>query len=337
VGRPAVRVSTGEAEQLAATAWGIVGSATELPAEVDQNFRLETTGATYLLKIVPSDEDEQLTDLVTSALLHVAGRTGAADVQEVVSSLAGGSVVCFDDSSGLQRRARMTTFLEGQLLRSVTVDDELRYRMGAALAGLALALRDFDHPAAGRDLSWDLRHAGRMRAMLAELDESERRRSLLACLDAFDAEIVPRLDRLPVQVIHNDLSRDNTVLGPDGRLGVIDFGDIVRTQRINDVAVAMADHLDPGEGDFISALELARGYAAVEPLLAEELELLYELVHTRIVSRIVGGEWRASRFPENREYLARNVDRLWQVFAALPAKPSAEDSARLAAIATGGE
>jgi hypothetical protein len=49
--------------------------------------------------------------------------------------------------------------------------------------------------------------------------------------------------------------------------------------------------------------------------------------------RIVGGEWRAGRFPENREYLARNVAPLRDVLARLPERPSAADAARLAAIA----
>jgi Ser/Thr protein kinase RdoA (MazF antagonist) len=206
------------------------------------------------------------------------------------------------------------------------VDRDLRELLGTVLARLALALRDFDHPAADRELSWDLRHAGRMEAMLDELPPSPHRAELGTSLRAFEEQTVPRLTRLPVQVVHNDLSRDNAVLTADGEIGVIDFGDVVRTQRINDVAVAMADHLDESAEPFAPALDLLRGYLAVEPLQAEELGVIYDLVRTREITRIVGAEWRAARFPENRTYLARNVERLTAVLAHLPEQPTDADA-----------
>jgi hydroxylysine kinase len=330
-----VRVSTDEAERIAAQHWGVEGVATGLPAEVDENFRLTSEGGTFLLKVVPRDEPEALTDLVVSALIHVSSRVRVSRVQKVLMTRSGSALAVFADAEGNRRRARLTTFLEGSVLRSAPIDERLRRRLGAALADLGVAFRNFDHPAADRDLSWDLRHAGRMRAMLAELQPSERRQALDSSLEAFDDEVVPRLDRLPVQVIHNDLSKDNVVLADDGSLGVIDFGDVVRTQRANDVAVAMADHLDAGARPFAPALDLVRGYLAVEPLRPEEIGILYELTRTRIVTRIVGGEWRASRFPENRDYLGRNVERVWEVLARLPPSPRVEDLAELEAIAEG--
>lgn len=252
--------------------------------------------------------------------------------QRVVPTSGGELQATFEDAAGEKRRARLTTFVAGQMLRSVSMDCELRESLGAVLARLALALRDFDHPAADRELSWDIRHAGRMVAMLDELPEDDRRAELQADLVDFDRRTVPRLTKVPAQIVHNDLSRDNAVLTADGEIAVIDFGDIVRTQRINDVAVAMADHLDDSPEPFAPALDLLRGYLAVEPLTAEELALLYDLVRIREVTRIVGAEWRAARFPENRAYLARNVERLTGVLANLPDRPSPADSERLAAF-----
>ncbi|MBS1888585.1 MAG: phosphotransferase [Actinobacteria bacterium] len=330
-------VTPAAAERLAVEQWGIAGAATSLPAEIDENFRIDVGGegapeGSFLLKALPADQDAATADLVTAVLLHLEGRPGVA-AQRLVPTLAGRPLAEFTDADGVARRARMTTFLEGPVLRSVVIDAELRRALGATLARLALALRDFDHPGADRDLSWDLRHAGRMSAMLAELAPSPRRERLAEALRSFDAEVVPRLDRLPVQVVHNDLSRDNAVLTADGRLGVIDFGDVVRTQRVNDLAVAMADHVEAAADPFGPALDVAAGYLAVASLDAEELDLLYPLVRTRTVTRIVAGEWRASRFPANREYLARNVERLEGVLEALPERPSAADSERLATLA----
>jgi Ser/Thr protein kinase RdoA (MazF antagonist) len=262
-------------------------------------------------------------------LLHIERGSEDVAVQRVLPTVAGGPHAEFADAAGAARRARLTTFAPGEMLRSVAVDRPLRERLGATLARLALALRDFDHPAADRELSWDLRHAARMEAMLDELPRTEWRAGLRAALIAFDEETVPRLTSLPTQVVHNDLSKDNVIRTPEGEIVVIDFGDIVRTQRVNDVAVAMADQLGDGEDPFAPALDFLRGYLAVEPLDAEELELVYDLVRTRVVTRIVGGEWRAARFPENRAYLARNVKRLSALLARLPGQPTAADAARI--------
>jgi Ser/Thr protein kinase RdoA (MazF antagonist) len=269
---------------------------------------------------------------VTRALLHVERRGEGIVAQRLVPTSGGDLQATFEDAAGEKRRAHLTTFVPGQMLRSASVDRALREALGTVLARLALALRDFEHPAADRELSWDVRHAGRMVVMLDELPDDDRRPELRAALVAFDRQTVPRLAELPAQIVHNDLSRDNAILTADGQIAVIDFGDIVRTQRINDVAVAMADHLDDSPEPFAPALDVLRGYLAVAPLGEEEIALLYDLVRIREVTRIVGAEWRATRFPENRAYLARNVERLTGVLANLPAQPSAADSERLAAL-----
>jgi Ser/Thr protein kinase RdoA (MazF antagonist) len=324
-------ISEPDAQRLAAAYWGIEGIAGGLAAEVDENFRLAAAAGPYLLKVVPVDEQRSLTDLVTAALQHVAAR-GEVEVQRVVPTRSGAPLATFVDADGCERRARLTTFLDGRTLSSLALDADLRRRLGETLARLAGSLRDFEHPGADRDLSWDLRHAGRMQAMLDELGPGSGRAELAECLARFDAETVPRLDRLPAQIVHNDLSRDNAVLTDEGRIGAIDFGDIVRTQRVNDLAVAMADQLEAGPEPFAPALDLAAGYAAVAPLEEGEAALLYELARVRVATRIVGGEWRAGRFPENREYLARNVERLWTVFSCLPERPTDADARRLAEI-----
>jgi hydroxylysine kinase len=328
------RITLAEAEALAAAHWGIEGRATPLAAEVDQNFRIAGDGGTFLLKVVPVDESPPLTDLVTAALLHVE-RTCAVPAQRVVMTGDGEPLARCRDSDGAERSARLTTFLEGRILSTVTIDRDLRLRIGGALAELAVALRSFEHPGADRDLSWDLRHAGETRAMLVELLASERRAELAEVLDRFEAETLPRLEPLPVQIVHNDLSRDNAVLTEAGELGAIDFGDIVRTQRVNDLAVSMADHLDGGPDQIGGALDVAEGYLGATALGDDEVELLYDLTRTRTATRIVHAEWRANRFPENRDYLARHVDRLWPVFKALPDEPVGADAERFASLVDG--
>ena len=77
------------------------------------------------------------------------------------------------------------------------------------LAKVGLALRTFEHPAAEREVLWDLWCADRVRPLLDDLSDVPQRADLVAGLDRFEAEVRPRLSRLRRQVVHNDLSGDN--------------------------------------------------------------------------------------------------------------------------------
>jgi hydroxylysine kinase len=326
----APRVSAAEVERIAAEHYGLTGvTATQLSSEMDENFRLDGPQGRHLLKLVPADEQPEITDLVTNALSHVARVAPDLAVQEIVPSLDGALSIRCATLSGNQRTVRVTSFLEGRVLRSVESSTALRERLGRTLAQLGQALRDFRHPNVHRDLSWDLRHAGRMQGMLDDVPDFDRGGVLRASLAHFDERIVPRLDRLRAQPVHNDLSIDNAVIDDTGEIGVIDFGDVVHTQLVNDLAIAAADQLSLEEDPLAPALDVARGYHEVEPLVPGELELLYELIRMRVVQRIIGGEWRSSRVPENREYLGRNLTRLWAILERLPATGAEEATGRV--------
>jgi Ser/Thr protein kinase RdoA (MazF antagonist) len=332
----APRVSGVEAERIAAEHYGLAGAtATRLSSEMDENFRLDGPGGRHLLKLVPADEPREITDLVTHSLAHVARAAPDLPVQQIVPSLDGALSVRCATLSGHQRTIRVTSFLEGRVLRSVTSSTALREQLGRTLARLGQALRDFRHPHVHRDLSWNLRYAGRMKSMLDDVPDFDRAGVLRASLTHFDERIVPRLDRLRAQPVHNDLSIDNAVIDDTGQVGVIDFGDVVHTQLVNDLAIAAADQLIVDADPLAPALDVACGYLEVEPLIPEELELLYELIRTRVVQRIIGGEWRSSRVPENREYLGRNVTRLWAILERLPADAAGRATARLSTACGG--
>jgi len=46
-------------------------------------------------------------------------------------------------------------------------------------------------------------------------------------------------------------------------------------------------------------------------LNANESEILYDLMATRMVTTIVISSWRAARYPENRAYILRNHQPAW--------------------------
>ncbi len=45
------------------------------------------------------------------------------------------------------------------------------------------------------------------------------------------------------------------------------------------------------------------GYHAVRPLQSAEMELLTDLIRTRLITSLLIGNYRVKLFPENRDYL----------------------------------
>ena len=251
------------------------------------------------------------TSLLTAILLHLARAAPGLPVQRVVPSLSGAAEVVVGDVSGADARlVRMTTFLPGRLLREVPSSAGLRRDIGATLARLSLALRDFTHPAACRTHRWDLQNAAQLRPLLDELPgvAPGLRGRLAATLDRAQTVVRPALAGVPVQVIHADFHGDNLLASDDGRAvrGVLDFGDSLIGPVAQDVAVAACYQLgadgtaDGGSTDLLApALDVVAGYHAADPLRPADLPLIAEFIATRLAVRIIVSQWNAAREPAN--------------------------------------
>ena len=112
--------------------------------------------------------------------------------------------------------------------------------------------------------------------------------------------------RLRAQVIHADLNRGNVLIStkkPERITGVIDFGDMVHTPLIMDLAIAAAYHLKDSGDPLASALHVILGYHEVTPLEAVEAGILFDLMTARLCTSITLQIWRAKLYPQNSEYL----------------------------------
>lgn len=311
----AAEVPAAEAERLARRHYGLDVRARPLIGERDRNFALTAAdGRGFVLKLVNPAEDPAVTDFQTRLLLHLAAADPELPVQQVVPTRDGAPQTVVTLADGTRSAMRLVSFLPGTLLRAAPRTDRQRRNLGAMLARTQLALQDFSHRADSHDIAWDLRHAGRIRAVVPEIADRARRALLERALDRIEAEALPAMAGLRAQVVHNDLSYDNVLVDAgdtDKVTGVLDFGDATRTPLVNDVAVAAAYYLAEGAEPLDGALALLAGFCGVRPLQPVELELLPDLILARMVIRVGITEWRAARFPENRAYILRNTPLAW--------------------------
>jgi hypothetical protein len=320
--RAASAIPEARAEALAAEYYGLPAAVRRLDSERDQNFRLRTAdGREYVLKIANPAEDRAVTSLQTEALRHIEARDPTLPIPRMVPARNGAVEleITFDDGS--TRIVRLLSFLAGTPMHQAPPSAALRREVGRCAARLALALRDFDHPGANHKLLWDIQHAAELRPLLNTVP-SDQRDLVARFLDGFATHAIPVLAQLPTQPLHNDLNPHNIVVNPAAPprvAGIIDFGDMTATARINDLAIAAAYQVTDSDDPLAPACELIAAYHAIAPLEAHERDILFDLIATRMVMTIVISNIRAARYPDNSTYVLRNN------------RPA---SARLARIAT---
>ncbi|WP_439623545.1 phosphotransferase [Shinella sp.] len=305
------RISPGDAADFARQFYGVDGKVRMLSSERDANFHIQLPGGEQaLLKVSNSMEDRAETGMQTAALMHIAAVDPGLPVQRIHAAKDGSAWVLIDGPSGDRHIVRLMSYIEGTMLSVAEPLPGLHFEIGRTLARLTRALRGFFHPSSGRFLQWDIKHAGRLRPMLEAVDEPVLKERVTRLLERFDAEIGPRLPHLRAQTVHNDFNPHNIVVdGPRAArvTGVIDFGDMVTTPNICDLAIACSYHLIGETGSLQPVEDLVAGYASVLSLEPEELDLLPDLIRLRHATTLAITSWRARKYPENAAYILRNA------------------------------
>lgn len=323
------RVSLPQAEQLAQDLFGLHGKAAGLPSERDANFRLTTpSGERYVLKIANPAEGEAVLDFQNQAMIHLSGLSaGPGDqspaVPRVAPSVNGELITSLELDDGQSHFVRMLTWLDGQPLSQVSPHDAgLMTDLGDLLGRMDRKLASFDHPAVHRDFHWDLARAGTVISDLAGfIGNADDRRLVLDALDLYRQEVAPVLTNLPCQVIHNDANENNVLIRHLDRFGLtvgglIDYGDMVYSQRVNEAAIGCA-YAMLGKADPVSAVApLAAGYHRANPLTEAEVDLLFLLAKIRICVSVCHAAHQHSLAPDN-DYLLISQSQAWAVLHAL--------------------
>lgn len=308
----APRIDATEASALVLRIFGFSARAHVLTSERDKNFYVRSEdGREFVLRVTNAAEDPAVSNLQTSALRHIEAVAPDLPVPAVRPSVDREFETVVSIAAGSEHVVRLLTFLPGEPLYRVASSRQQTENLGRCLARLALALEDFRHPAALHDILWDLKGAARLRPYLFHIGDSRRRALADQVLARFESVILPRLPGFRSQVVHNDFNPHNVLVDPNEPprvTGVLDFGDMVETPLINDVAVAASYQVE-GEDPLGRAAIFVAAYHATSPLQPEEVEVLFDLITLRQVMTVTITEWRANLYPENKAYILRNQPR----------------------------
>ncbi|WP_417579325.1 phosphotransferase [Nitrincola sp.] len=298
-----------EAQAVLREHYGLMGTLERLPGERDSNFCLSVScSKRYMVRFINAAEADTEIDFQTQMLIYLQERAAHLPLPSILKSLSGECQprVRF---SGQVGALRVVSYLEGMPFYQQAPFTYLARQLGGILGKMDHALADFSHPGAQRELLWDITYPQRLLDRIHTIDDAQLRKEVAWVIDRHAERVVPLQAGLPWQVIHNDLNPHNVLVDTLGTriTGIIDFGDALYAPRVNNLATALSyqlvDESDPLRrvGPFLNA------YLAQQPLTDTELSLLADLVATRLCLTLTISSWRAQLYPENRDYILRNL------------------------------
>lgn len=293
----------------------LAGQLSRIPTEKDDTFRLATDVGRFLVKIAPATESAQIVNLQSAVMLHLEMTRPAIPAQRLIRGVRGQVESTVVDPGGNARIMRVMSYLDGDLLSSTVPSAAQFQKVGAMLARLDSGLTGFRHPGESRSLIWDLKNFLHMRPLLELVNDRDDLTMAGWIFDQFEAVVAPRLGTLQTQMIHGDFSPFNVVVDPASDqfvTGVIDFGDVVRSPVVFELAVAVANQIGLDERrPWDGALEIVRGYRAVRPIPDRDVALLAIAGPARLLLRALIFGWRAAVHPHTRDYGLSHSARDW--------------------------
>ena len=258
-----------------------------LAGEVDLNFKMVTEqGEAFVVKVYAPDRDLEFLNFQERLLTHLESKELNFDVPQVIKTHTGESTSNFIDENQQQRSVRILSWISGRLWNHVNPHTAaLRYELGTLCGTLSTALLDFDHPFAHREFEWDIATGLWVKEYLELFDTAEQ--NLIQVFISQFEEVQTEYNQLHKSTVHNDANDFNILVSEDvfnPKLeGLIDFGDAIYTQIINDLAICCSYAIMGFEDPLEASLAIVEGYHKSFPLEEEALQYLYVCIAIRLL------------------------------------------------------
>ena len=319
-------MTTIQAAQLVSEHFNIQGQATQLPGEIDLNFLIIVSQKEkYVFKVESSARDIDNLTLQNTVLSHLATKALDLQIPKIVANKKGATITPFQKENGQQAYLRLLTWVEGRLLAKVNPHtEELLESLGKACGNLCKGLADFRHPAAQRPFNWDNSNASWLKNHLGVFDNPLKKALVQYFLDLFETKVLPILPTLRKSINYNDANDYNVLVSDDlanPRVsGVIDFGDVIHTHTINEVAIAAAYALMEKADPLSAACPILAGFHEVFPITEKECEVLFPLIATRLIISVTVSAINQKAKPDN-PYLQISAKPAWDLLEKLRTIP----------------
>ena len=296
----------------------------------------DSSGKKFIFKIATDEHGVHFLDAQVKIVNHLGKSTVGYKFQKYILSTAGEELTTII-VEGKNYYLRILSFLEGIFWVDVKEKlAELYIDLGNFVGSMDKALQNFSHTAMHRHYTWDISTATDANAKISCIKNHESRRIAAYFLLQFEMEVLPMLFSLRHVYAHNDANDYNVLVQHNKVSGLIDFGDMVYTALINNLAVACTYAMLNNDNPLQAASLVVKGYHQVYPLTEQELDLLYYLIAARLCISVTQSAYNASLASNNVHHFITEKsawDLLYQLIRINPVK--AQHSFRIACGFTG--
>jgi 4-aminobutyrate aminotransferase-like enzyme/Ser/Thr protein kinase RdoA (MazF antagonist) len=311
--------------------FGVATTASSLGSQQDQNFILRRQDSGDILGVLklsnPAFSVEEI-EMQDEAAAHLAGKLDLR-IPNIVEGTSGAMSTLFHTSQGMIH-GRVIKFIPGNsLMGSSYLSPQAIARMGEIAGQVSAGLADFSHPASGRVLQWNLRHAEQVIEQLLLDEPDEQVQKLVQNVVDQTAPLLSTVGpNLPQQLGHFDITDDN-VMCPEGHFvpdAVLDFGDVASSWAVGEIATTVSSMLHHEGVEPWSVLPAIAAFHSLRPLSGDEIDALWPLVIQRGAVLVLSGR-QQSRIDEDNDYATSALDREMRILLQALSVPPAVMSA----------
>ena len=316
-------LTAAEALELVKVEYGLVGTISTLPSERDQNFLISDVGRAgkFVLKIANLHDAPELLDFQNQAMRRVRAQVADCRVPRLECTLEGLEITRIHNArTHSDHCVRVLDWIDGDVLaKNASRGPSLFESIGACIAKINAALCGFSHPAMRRVLQWDLRRAemARENARLLPHDKQTHVEHLFSLWERIE------WSDLRHGVIHGDANDYNIIAGDGRMLGLLDFGDMVYTATVCDLAIALAYVMLDEREPLLVAAQVIRAYQHCYPLTAAEQQALFPLILSRLAMSVCYAVHNRARNPDDPYQVVTEAP-AWELLDRLAPVPIAE-------------
>jgi|TARA_B100000959_G_scaffold282761_1_gene349925 4-aminobutyrate aminotransferase-like enzyme/Ser/Thr protein kinase RdoA (MazF antagonist) len=296
-----------EIQKLVNINYGVTCTLKKLNGEKDFNYRLITKkGKAYYLKIYPKNTDLNFIIFQTKLLNHLSKRTGSKTPKNLLSK-SGSNYSIFRDKKGFIRYFRINSWIEGRLWSKINpIPNNLRFELGKEAGIITKKLKNFKSDFVNAEMQWDISNSLWTKQYLKFIKRSSEKKIIKSFQNKFEKELT-KFKKLRKSFIHNDVNDNNIIVSNSLYTpeidGIIDLGDSINTQIINDVAVTCVYAMMKCENPLEAGVNVVKGYNSVFKLEEDEIEFLYLVIAMRLIISITKSSINKIENKENKYLL----------------------------------
>jgi 4-aminobutyrate aminotransferase-like enzyme/Ser/Thr protein kinase RdoA (MazF antagonist) len=314
-----------EVQKLVKNEYGFTPVIKELHSYIDQNFYVKNgdeSGQEFVLKISYSDEKLENLELQHRGMELISTKSKEIKCPMVFKTKSGKDIFTMRGKDNTTHFVRMVTYIPGKFFYDLKdQSNELLQDLGYFMGTLDKTLLNFHHPSAYRYFNWDLKNTIDNKIYIENIVEMEKRNIVNHFLLQFETFVQPLLPSLRSSVIHNDGNDHNVMIENIGSdqyrvSGIIDFGDMIHTYTICELAIVIAYAILRKDNILETAINIIKGYHQSLPLTETELQVLFYLICARLCISVCLSSYRKNLDPDN-EYLVVSEQPAWEALEKL--------------------